>query len=248
MRILTLNPAYPSLHAFAENIPAEFNSGRLLQQGHRNTLREFTAGGEQLVVKRFGIPNAFNRVVYSFLRKPKGRRAYEYAFRLLRAGFETPAPVAYVEERSFGIIGSSYFISTRCPYSRRFYEFGNAAPEDCRDVTEAFARYAAAMHEAGILHRDFSPGNILFNRIGGSYRFAVVDINRMRFGRVSVDAGCRNFARLWGQPGFFRILASAYARARHADEEHCTAVVLAARAHFWKHFSKRHKVKYRLEL
>ena len=106
----------------------------------------------------------------------------------------------------------------------------------------------AAMHEAGILHRDFSPGNILFEENAGGCRFSIVDINRMRFGRVSVERGCRNFARLWGQIGFFRILADEYAAARHADHEHCFDVMRKARAKFWKRFSKRHKVKYRLEL
>lgn len=248
MQKILINPDYENLRSFAENIEHTFNTGRLLQKGNRNTLRIFTENGTELVVKQFGRPNILNRIVYSFIRKPKGLRAYEYAFRVNRAGFETPAAVAYVERRCFGIIGTSYFISLRCPYGRRFYEFGDADPDSCRDIVQAFAQYAAELHEAGILHRDFSPGNILFDNIEGQYRFSIVDINRMRFGKVSVEKGCRNFARLWGQIGFFRILAEEYAEARNADAGQCFELIREARAAFWKRFSKRHRVKYRLEL
>ena len=245
---ILINPDYGYMRPFVENIGAAFSGGVLLQKGHRNTLRTFTVHDTEFVVKQFGKPNLFNRIVYSLIRKPKGLRAYEYAFRIQAAGFDTPTPVAYVEKRHMGLIGHSYFISTRCPYGRRFYEFGDADPEKCRIIVQAFARYAAAMHEVGILHRDFSPGNILFEENAGGCRFSIVDINRMRFGRVSVERGCRNFARLWGQIGFFRILADEYAAARHADPEHCFDVMRKARAKFWKRFSKRHKIKYRLEL
>ena len=146
---ILINPDYGYMRPFVENIGAAFSGGVLLQKGHRNTLRTFTVHGTEFVVKQFGKPNPFNRIVYSLIRKPKGLRAYEYAFRIQAAGFDTPTPVSYVEERHMGLIGHSYFISTRCPY---------------------------------------------------------------------------------------------------ADPEHCFDVMRKARAKFWKRFSKRHKVKYRLEL
>lgn len=121
---------------------------------------------------------------------------------LLEKGFETPVPIAYVEERKFGLIAHSYFISKQSPYRRNFYEFGNADVNYCRDVIISFARYTANLHQAGILHRDYSPGNILFDYIDGEYHFTLVDINRMTFGKISVEMGCANFARLWGQKAF----------------------------------------------
>jgi serine/threonine protein kinase len=233
---------------FAEGIAGEFPAGELVQQGSRNVLRRFAVGGRNLVVKRFGRPNAVNRVAYTFLRKPKGQRAYEYALRMLGAGFDTPEPVAYIEYRRWGMVSDSYFVSAECTYSRRFYEFGNADVRDCEDIVRAFARYAAAFHEAGMLHRDFSPGNILFDKVDGEWKFSFVDINRMHFGPVDVKTGCRNFARLWGQLDFFRVIADEYAKARHADAAECFATVRAARRAFWTRFARRHKVKYRLEL
>lgn len=46
----------------------------------------------------------------------------------------------------------------------------------------AFAEFTARLHEAGILHLDYSPGNILYDKIGEEYHFSLVDINRMHFG------------------------------------------------------------------
>lgn len=250
MKIL-INPSYQEnteFCHFVHDIAEQFAQGELVQQGRRNTLRRFSVGGVNVVVKRFGKPNFLNRIVYSFVRKPKGVRAYEYAFRVRSAGFDTPEPLAYVEKRVAGLISDSYFVSAECPYTRRFYEFGDAEISGCRDIISAFAAWAAAFHEAGMLHRDFSPGNILFENSGDGWKFSVVDINRMSFAPVSVEQGCRNFARLWGQPGFFHFLAGEYARARHADSAECLRIILSARKKFWTRFAKRHKVKYRLEL
>ena len=91
------------MRPFVENIGAAFSGGVLLQKGHRNTLRTFTVHGTEFVVKQFGKPNPFNRIVYSLIRKPKGLRAYEYAFRIQAAGFDTPTPVAYVEKGTWGL-------------------------------------------------------------------------------------------------------------------------------------------------
>lgn len=245
MKII-LNPAYSHLRPFIEDIGRNFEQGEEIHSG-RNSIRTVRTAGLLLNIKRYGRLNPFNRFVYSFLRKPKGLRAYLYPQRLIAKGFETPVPVAYVEERRGGLIGSSYFVSLQCPYSRRFYEFGNAAAEgETAEIATAFARFTARLHEAGILHLDYSPGNILFDRVDGEWRFSLVDTNRMYFGPVGKKRGCANFARLWGQPEFFRLIAETYARERGYDPQECLRLTMAARRHFWKRFSKRHKVKYDL--
>ena len=64
---------------------------------NRNVVEMVNLQGSPFVVKRYKEPNWLNRVVYTWLRKSKARRAYEYALRLLDEGVETPAPVAYIE-------------------------------------------------------------------------------------------------------------------------------------------------------
>lgn len=245
---IVINPTYEHLRKFIESIPHTFEKkGRVIYSG-RNLIKVMDVDGVEINVKRYGTPAFANRVVYSFFRIPKGKRAFEYPQMLLQKGFETPVPIAYVEERKYGLINHSYFVSMQSSYRRNFYEFGNADVDHCKDVITAFARYTASLHQAGIMHRDYSPGNILFDYIDGEYHFTLVDINRMTFGKISVDMGCANFARLWGQKAFFELLAKEYAKARCADEAYCIERVLACRKKFWTYFAKKHVVKYNLDL
>ena len=245
MKIL-LNPAFESLRTFVESVPHIVGEeGKTIYKG-RNKIKVIKIGEIDVNVKRYRVPMFFNRVIYTFIRKSKGLRAFQYPQRLLEKGFETPQPIAYIEERNFGLIGYSSFVSVHCPYSRRFYEFGDADIKDCSDIVIAFARFSAKLHEAGILHLDYSPGNILFDKEGGEYKFSLVDINRMKFGKVSIEAGCANFARLWGQIPFFELLAKEYAATRGADEALCRDLILTYRRKFWTRFAKKHQVKYTL--
>lgn len=169
---IEITPGYEHLQDFLTQLPVCFEQGdgRTIHVG-RNVIKVMEADGILLNVKRYHVPSFFNRIVYSFFRVPKGKRAFTYPNILLQKGFETPRPVAYVEERAGGLIGYSYFVSLQCPYRRKFYEFGNASIADCREVVSAFARLTARLHEAEIYHRDYSPGNILFDYVDGQYHF-----------------------------------------------------------------------------
>lgn len=246
-RKILLTPAYQQHREEVEQIISKFvDCGDIVHEG-RNSIKTFHTQLGDWNVKRYHKPFLLNRFIYSFLRETKGERAFHYPERVLAANCETPSPIAYVEERNaWGLIGFSYFISEHCPYKRRFYEFGDAAVADCADILVAFASFTARMHESGIYHRDYSPGNILFDFINNSWHFSIVDINRMQFGPVSIKKGCQNFARLWGQPEFFHFLAQAYAQARHADEEQCVQWVMEARNRFWKPRAKHFDLPYQL--
>lgn len=248
---MLLNPKYEHLRTFIGQIPDVFEQeGTYIYGGRRNLIKSFHApDGTILNVKRFQQPRLFNRLVYSLgLRRPKGLRAWLYPQRLQERGIETPEPVAYIEERRCGLLGLSFFISIQCPYERRLYEFGDALPGTYEEMAEALGGLAARMHNAGVLHRDFSPGNVLWMRDEAGFHFSLVDINRMRFGAVSCRMGCRNFSRLWGPLRFFQLMARAYARQRGFDEQQCEQWVLSERAAFWRKYVRKHGEKFRLEL
>ena len=243
-RHILLAPDYQDCRKTVEEIIDRFSSDGAPVHLGRNSIKTFTTRLGVWNVKRYHKPNWINRIAYTWLRKPKGLRAFEYPQRVLAAGYETPAPIAYVEERQLGLLSYSYFVSEQCKYERRFYEFGGARVQDCQEILKSFAHFTAGLHEAGILHRDYSPGNILFDKIDGTWHFSIVDINRMRFGPVSIEKGCANFARLWGQPDWFRYLARAYAQERGADPNYCEHLVLQARYKFWKPRAKHNKLPY----
>lgn len=126
--IQLMNPQYKEIEAYIASIPETMEtSGETIQDG-RNLIKQMTApDGRRLCVKRYHKPHGLNAAVYSWhLRMPKGMRAYTYAQRLLEAGIDTPEPVAYLEERSLGFMGYSYFVSLMSDYPHKMYEWGDA--------------------------------------------------------------------------------------------------------------------------
>lgn len=247
----TINKSYATLDAWLRAIPAAFDTEQDVIHDGRNTIKTMTApDGRRFVVKRYHKSMLLNRIVYSTgIRKSKGLRAYTYSFRLLDAGIETPESVAYIEDRHAGLIGYSFYVSLLCPYAHRMYELGDAAPDVYTPIALSLAALAARMHEAGILHLDFSPGNILWDKTAdGTIHFSLVDTNRMRFGTVSAKDGLDNFRRLWGPKQFFVMLVREYARLRGFDADEAERYALDRRARFWRHYMKKRRVEFHLDL
>lgn len=248
MRKVLLGEGYEDCSGLVERIAEGFAGLGEVVYDARNQIRVVETERGRWNVKRYHRPALLNRLVYSTVRRAKGLRAFVYPARLLGAGIETPRAIAYVEERRWGLIGESFLFTEQCELSRRFYELGDARLDDCRGLVAAFVEMTVRMHEAGLLHKDYSPGNILFDCVDGEWRFSLVDINRLRIGAVSVKKGCENFARLWGQPEVFRFMAREYARRRGADVEECERWVMSARRRFWLPRMRKWKLPYRLVL
>ena len=60
----------------------------------RNVVEKVCMQGKEYVVKTYKRPNLFNRLVYTYLRKTKAKRAFLNAQHLLELDIETPTPVA----------------------------------------------------------------------------------------------------------------------------------------------------------
>lgn len=248
IRMQFLSTRYQQYRDFLLALPARMDrEGEYVYGGKRNLIKRFTApDGEQLIVKRFHRPRFLNIFIYSWgLRKPKGERACRYAAVLRDHHIGTPEPIAYIEERQGGLLRESWLITSQCPYGHLLYEMGTAEPAVYEPVAHALAVFTAHMHDEGILHKDFSPGNILWDRKeDGNIVFSLVDINRMYFGDIDIHRGCANFARLWGPKRFIEILVRDYARLRHFDEDEAVAIALAARRKFWTRYLRHHEKPY----
>lgn len=249
--MIKINPKYEYMRQWIEKVPYFFEKeGTTIYEG-RNKIKIFTTSDGQVVnVKRYHIPAGPNKLIYSWgIRKPKGQRAYEYPEIVLSKGIFTPEPIALIEQRGFlDLLGFSYFISIQCNYGHTLYEMGNAKSEEYEDMAIALGRFAADMHEKNIMHKDFTPGNILWKKDEQGYHFAIVDINRMYFGKVEFKEGIINLTRLWGPKRFIQLLITEYAITRHFNVDAALAIAMPARAKFWQRFQKKHKLKFTLEL
>ena len=124
----------------------------------------------------------------------------------------------------------------------------DAKPEEYKYLAKALAHFAVDIHLHEILHKDFTPGNILWKQDEEGFHFMLVDINRMDFGPVSEKKGLYNLRRFWGPKEFTRILVSEYALLRNIDTDKAVAYVMKERARFWTKYGKKHEIPFQLEL
>ena len=66
---------------------------------------------------------------------------------------------------------------------------------------------------------------VRFHKIDEKVEVEIIDLNRMRFGNVGIEAGCKNFERLPGTHEMFAILAEEYAKARGFDVQTCLKLI-----------------------
>lgn len=252
MHIITkIAPRYAHLETFAASMPQIFeHEGEVIYRG-RNLIKTMTAPDGTLVnVKRYHQPSGPNRLIYSWgLRESKGSRAFRYPAILAAKDIGTPDAIALVEERnSLGLLGYSYLLTVQSPYPNTLYAMGDAKEGEYEALAEALGRFAAHLHEQEVLHKDFTPGNILWSHDADGYHFALVDINRMAFGPVSSKTGLATLCRLWGSKAFVRLTAESYAQARGYDVATAVQYVMERRARFWRRYGKKHTIKFKLEL
>jgi len=112
------------------------------------------------VVKIFGA-RGFHKLK-TILLPSKGVRAWHGAVALRGDGFETPGPIAVFERRRFGVAVESVFVAERVRGGREIRDLFRETPEsDLRGLIEALAPALAGLHNAGLVHRDLSDGNVL---------------------------------------------------------------------------------------
>jgi serine/threonine protein kinase len=236
---IIIHPEYTYLNDFILNLPSFFNkSGNLIYKS-RNELKDFNAERGKVVVKSFKVPHLINKIAYTFFRPSKAKRSYNYALILTKDGIETPNPIAYMEEKKNGLLNRSYYISNYVNYPGLLRELAYHPLEEVKELVKAFALFTASLHEKEVLHLDYSPGNIMYEKRKDQYYFCLVDINRMKFGKIDMKNGCFNLRRLWGSDETIAYLAKEYALARGFSSEDCVALVLKYHHKFWEKAVKR---------
>ncbi len=245
MARLIVHPDYTHLTERLRDLPHWFDSEGEVIYDARNQLRRFQwqdAQGQPMpvIIKRFHQPAWFNQIAYSFFRPPKACRSYDNALYMLEHGVGTPAPIAYLLSGQH-LLKESYLVTRESQLKHLHREFTLAYTPALDQTIRPLARFTAHMHNEGILHLDFSPGNILWDYQDGEYRFELIDLNRMRIGReVTLKEGCCSLRRLCARTSFFSEFAREYASARGLDPEACVHYTLLYRDRFWNHGRKAH--------
>ena len=179
----------------------------------RNTLKLFDFGDGIINVKSFKVPNIFNQIAYQYFRKGKAQRSYEHANALIEMGIGTPEPIAYYRNSDSFLFGRSYYVSKQLKYDLTYRELINDFNyEDYDNILRAFTRFTFDLHEKGVEFLDHSPGNTLISRTNDGYMFSLVDLNRMKFGKMYFEKRMKNFARLSKYKHMVEIMSDEYAK------------------------------------
>ena len=105
---------------------------------------------------------------------------------------------------------------------------GNLSPSDEEDFLKTIGLTTARLHNAGMIHHDYSRGNLLLGKNAeGKACVELIDLNRLRFHEISMDEGCQNFAeRLPATDVQRHTMAEAYAKERGFDVERCYELMM----------------------
>ncbi len=219
--VVVINPDYEHLRDYIQNVPSRFDSLGTIIDARRNIIREDDPKGTRLVIKAFKRIYLANRIRYSFFYPSKAQRAFDNARTLLKKGFLTPIPIAYIEIRHNGLINQSFFISEYVDFQP--LEKPEVKSAITLELLKDLAKYTFNLHRSNIYHIDYTLGNILFKKINNRLEFSLVDNNRMKFTNVSFDKGIRNFVRLALPDTQLEVIAKEYARLWKNTEDNAYA-------------------------
>lgn len=210
-----VHPNYSTIAEKLHNVLSNFSDvGENVTQGERNLIKKVAIDGIVVNIKKFKEPNFLQSLVYQFLRKSKAKRSFEYALKLIDCGINTPFPIAYFENFSFGL-KQSFYVSEQVNYDFDFRTLIHKPQFQNREqILRQFTQFTFKLHENDVNFLDHSPGNTLIIDKGENnykYVFYLIDLNRMRFGKMDFKKRMKNFRRLWLSKTMLKIMAEEYA-------------------------------------
>jgi len=204
----------------------------------RNQIKIVKYNDKEIAVKSFKIPHFINKLIYTFIRSSKAERSYENSLSIKEF---VPMPIGYVEYKKFGLLYDSYFVSEHYAYDFTIREVLTQHGFPFKEtIYRQFATFTHALHEKNVEHLDYSPGNILIKQIfEEQYEFKVIDVNRMKFKKLTMKERLENFSKLWAEDNDLVVIVTAYAKLSQLDENEAINTALKA--------SQKHKEKINLK-
>jgi Lipopolysaccharide kinase (Kdo/WaaP) family len=202
---------------FLLNIQSFFTANTQTIHKARNELKIIDYEGFSTVVKSFKVPHLLNRIVYTYFKKSKAKKSFEYSLKI--ATF-TPKPIGFIEFYHTGLLEESYFVSEQFEYDFTIREpLLDKNFENREEIFKAFTRFTLELHNANIFHKDYSPGNILIKKENATLTFKIVDINRMKFFKLTERDRALNFSKLWANDEVLTLIAEEYQKHYPSKED-----------------------------
>lgn len=227
-----------------KNIRVYFSEAQHSIWDKRNKIKIISFDKEEITIKSFKVPHIMNKIAYTFLRDSKAKRSYDNSMEILEF---VPKPIGFVEYKKFALLHDTYFVSEKYAYDFTIREVllqNNF--EDRDNIFKQFAAFTYALHCKGVVHLDYSPGNILIKKMSDeNYEFKIIDVNRMKFKVLTSEERLENFSKLWAKDEDLTSIIRAYAQLADIDEAKAIPLALKASQNHKdkKNFKKRLKGK-----
>jgi len=221
---LIINPLYVHLEVAIMCLIKVFHTeGEVIVNGDRNIIKANKLQEEEVSLKFFQKPSFVKSIIYGFFRESKAKRSYEYAVKLLSFNVLSPLPIAWYEEKTkMGLLADSFYI---CSYIRYDFTFRELIHDplfpDRENILKQFTRFTFNMHENNVNFLDHSPGNTLIVKSETNpekYEFYLIDLNRMKFEKLSINQRMDNFKKLWLSKKMVAIISKEYALLSNISE------------------------------
>jgi hypothetical protein len=155
----------------------------------RNTLARVPSPAEKrdLLLKVFPVPFPLGTIQRGW-RKSKAQKAWDKAWALIARGIETPRPRLALERRVGGVLVSSalwvdWVEGHQLREVLKPWRSRPRSPEEtvtCQELLRTLALFLRAMHDKGVVHRDFGGGNVLLPPESSEQPWSLIDINRAK--------------------------------------------------------------------
>jgi serine/threonine protein kinase len=224
---LQINPKYNNFENDLLNIKNIFINSQESIHKARNELKIVELNGIKCVIKSFKVPHFINRFAYTFFRDGKAKKSYLNAVKLLEQNVNTPEPIGVIEFFKGGLLSESYFISVYEPYDFTIREVFHHKVNTYEEILKEFTAFTYDIHQKGVWHTDYSLGNILVTVHENTFKFSLVDINRMQFKSIPGYEGLTNFNKFWAKDdNDLIIIAKEYAKLANLDEKKAIEIVI----------------------
>jgi len=215
--------------------------------GKRNSIKKVEVSNKVIIIKAFKIPNVINQIVYRYFRKSKARRSFEFATNLINLNIKTPSPIAYIEEFTLLGIKRSYYFSEFVDYDITYRELSlQSEGEENEVILRAFTKFTYGLHEKEVIFLDHSPGNTLIIKKNNGFDFYLVDLNRMKFGKLDFDERMKNFSRLTPEKDMIQLMSEEYAELSGENVEKVFKNMWYYTQKFQKKFQRKLRLKKKL--
>jgi len=215
--------------------------------GKRNSIKKVEVSNKVIIIKAFKIPNVINQIVYRYFRKSKARRSFEFATNLINLDIKTPAPIAYIEDFTLLGLKRSYYISEFVDYDITYRELSlQSESEENEVILRAFTKFTYGLHEKEIIFLDHSPGNTLIIKKNNGFDFYLVDLNRMKFGKLDFEDRMKNFSRLTPEKDMIQFMSEEYAKLSGENVERVFKSMWNHTQKFQKKFQRKLRLKKKL--